>query len=182
MATAEITSAAVDSDKLYEVVNGEVVELPPMGSYEAWIASILHAQLHVFAVRELGRAVVELLFDFTKQLGNRRRPDVAFVSYERWPSDVEVPQTEAWDVVPNLAIEVVSPSNSARDVVDKVVEYLGVGVERVWVVYPVQRLVYIYSSPTDLKVIDEAGELADEAILPVFRLPLRVLFGPPATK
>jgi Uma2 family endonuclease len=88
MATAAITPASeVDNDALYEVVNGEIVELPPMGIYETWIASILHAHLHMFVANELGRAVMEPLFDFTKIIGNKRRPDVAFVSYQRWPRD-----------------------------------------------------------------------------------------------
>jgi Uma2 family endonuclease len=88
MATAVMTSAtAIDNDTHYEVVNGEVVELPPMGIYETWIASILHAHLHMFAAKELGRAVMQPLFDFTKIVGNKRRPDVAFVSYQRWPRD-----------------------------------------------------------------------------------------------
>jgi hypothetical protein len=57
-------------------------------------------------------------------------------------------------------------------------EYFQVGVERVWVVYPTQRVVYLYTSPTDVKVVAIEGELTDESLLPGFRLPLWVLFGP----
>jgi Uma2 family endonuclease len=179
MATASIPSTtAVDRDTLYEVINGQIVELPPMGIYETWIASVLHAHLHMFVAKELGRAVMEPLFDFTKTIGNKRRPDVAFVSYQRWPRDKEVPQTEAWDVVPNLVVEVVSPSNTALEVLDKMAEYFQVGVERVWVVYPTQRFVYLYISPTDVKVASIDGELSDESLLPGFQLPLWILFGP----
>jgi Uma2 family endonuclease len=181
MATASIPSApAVAIDTRYEVVHGEIVELPPMGIYETWIASILHAQLHVFAANELGRVVMEPLFDLTKIVGNKRRPDVAFVSYQRWPREEEVPQTEAWEVVPNLVVEVVSPSNSAHEVLDKMAEYFEAGVERVWVVYPTQRFVYLYTSPIDVKVVSTGGEISEEYLLPGFRLPLWVLFGPPA--
>jgi Uma2 family endonuclease len=177
MATASIATASpVDADALYEVVDGQVVELPPMGIYETWIASLLHVQLHLFVAMELGRAVVEPLFDFTKTLGNKRRPDVAFVSYNRWPRKRQVPFTEAWDVVPNLAVEVVSPSNMARDVLDKLAEYFQVGVERVWVIYPSQRQIYVYTSSTDVKVFAEGDELTDDALLPGFRLPLNSLF------
>ena len=177
MASTSITpTAAVDSDILYEVVNGEIVELPPMGIYETWLASLLHVQLHNFAAKKYGRAVMEPLFDFTKTLGKKRRPDVAFVSYNRWPREKQVPRTEAWDVVPNLAVEVVSSSNTADDVVDKLAEYFQVGVERVWVVYPSQRQVYVYASPTDVKVVTEDEELSDEVLLPGFRLALTALF------
>jgi Uma2 family endonuclease len=72
---------------------------------------------------------------------------------------------------------VVSPTNSAEEVMEKVAEYFQVGVERVWVVYPPHRQVYIYSSPTDIKVVDSLGELSDETLLPGFQLSMRTLFG-----
>ncbi len=179
MATASIPSAAaLDGDTLYEVVNGEIVEIEPMGAYATWIASLL---LQAFAGQQnQGRAVSEMLFDFSRQVGTKRRPDLAFVSYARWPREKPIEDTEAWDVVPNLAVEVVSPSNTAREILDKVEEYFRAGVERVWVIYPSQRLVYVYSSPTDVTVIPDGSELTDESLLPGFRLPLQLLFGPPA--
>lgn len=175
MATASILSAAaVDSDTLYEVVNGEIREIAPMGVYETWIASVLIQNL--VGERKLGRAVIETLFDFTKTIGAKRRPDLAFVSFNRWPRDRRVPRTEAWDVVPNLAVEVVSPTNTADDVLGKLNEYFQAGVERVWVVYPSQRQIYVYASATDPKVLTEDEELTDDVLLPGFRLPLRTLF------
>ena len=52
-----------------------------------------------------------MLFDLTP-VQRQRRPDVAFVSYNRWPRQRRVPRTEAWEVVPNLVVEVVSPTDS----------------------------------------------------------------------
>jgi Uma2 family endonuclease len=175
MATASIPSAAtIDHDTLYEVVNGEMREIPPMGVYETWIASVLVQSL--VGERKWGRAVIETLFDFTKTIGAKRRPDLAFVSYNRWPRERRVPRSEAWDVVPNLAVEVVSPTNTADDVLGKLIDYFQAGVERVWVIYPSQRHVYVYASPTEPKVLTEDEELTDDVLLPGFRLPLRTLF------
>ena len=174
MATASLTSPAVHAGTLYEVVNGQIVEIPPMGVYETYIASLLLQCL--VGQKKYGRAVMETLFDFTRTLDKKRRPDLALVSYDRWPREKQVPRTEAWDVVPNLAVEVVSPTNTADDVVDKLAEYFQVGVERVWVVYPSQRQVYVYASPTDVKVVTEDEELSDEVLLPGFRLALTALF------
>jgi Uma2 family endonuclease len=175
MATASATpAAAADADALFEIVNGEVLEIAPMGVYETWIASVLIQNL--VAERNLGRAVIETLFDFTKKAGSKRRPDLAFVSYKRWPREKKVPRTEAWDVVPDLAVEVVSPTNTADEVIGKLTEYFLVGVERVWVVYPTQRQVYVYSSPTDVRIVTEGDDLTDETFLPGFRLALRTLF------
>jgi Uma2 family endonuclease len=175
MATVSIPStAAVESDSLYEVVNGEIREIPPMGVYETWIASVLVQSL--VGERKWGRAVIETLFDFTKTIGAKRRPDLAFVAYDRWPRERRVPRTEAWDVVPNLAVEVVSPTNTADDVLGKLNDYFQAGVERVWVVYPSQRQIYVYASPTEPKVLTEDDDLTDEVLLPGFRLSLRTLF------
>jgi Uma2 family endonuclease len=178
MASALESTVSIDSDILYEVVNGEIVETEPMGAYATWIASML---LQAFVgQRSHGQAVSEMLFDFLGQVGTKRRPDLAFVSYARWPQDKPVPDVDAWEVVPNLAVEVISPTNRAPEILDKVQEYFRVGVERVWVIYPSQRCVYIYKTTTDVRVLTEGSDLSDESLLPGFRLPLHLLFGPPA--
>src|SRR3989304_8104210 len=122
MASASMTPSAGDRhDFLYEVVNGQIVEIPPMGVYETYIASLLLQCL--VGQKKSGRAVMEPLFDFTRTLDKKRRPDLAFVSYDRWPREKQVPRTEAWDVVPNLAVEGGSPTNTADEGVGKLAEY-----------------------------------------------------------
>ena len=75
-----------DDDILYEVVDDRVVDLGPMGAHEIWLATVLVVHLANFVRQhQLGRVVQELLFDFTAMVKRKRRPDVAFVSYERWP-------------------------------------------------------------------------------------------------
>jgi Uma2 family endonuclease len=177
MATVSTTPTAMDDDILYEVINGEVVEIPPMGALETLIASLIDRQLQCYvAANDIGWIVPEMLFDFSKSIGHKRRPDLAFVSFDRWPRDKQVPRTEAWEVVPNLAVEVISTTNTADYVVDKVADYFQVGVELVWVVYPSQQQVYVYSSPTELKILAQGDELVVDALLPDFRLPLGALF------
>jgi len=61
-----------------------------------------------------------MLFDLGATIQRKRRPDVAFVSYDRWPQQQRVPHTEAWEVVPNLAVEVVSRTDRADDLMNKV--------------------------------------------------------------
>ena len=164
-------------DILYEVVDDQVVELAPMGAYEVWIATWLVTRLASFARQhQLGRAVQEMLFDLTSTTGRKRRPDVAFVSFERWPRQRRIPRTEAWEVVPSLAVEVVSCTDSADYVVDKVAEYFHAGVEQVWVVLPSQEHVYVYESPTQVRILTRTDVLQGEPILPQFRLPLAELF------
>ena len=63
-----------------------------------------------------GWVVQEMLFDFTRVLKKKRRPDLAFVSYDRWPKDKSVGSDDAWHVVPNLVVDVVGPTNTAGEV------------------------------------------------------------------
>ena len=59
----------------------------------------------------------------------------------------------AWDVVPDLAVEVISPHNPAEESVQKIREYFEAGVILVWVVYPEERQVYVYESPKQIRVL-----------------------------
>ena len=115
-----------------------------------------------------------LLVHPTRQ--RKRRPDVACVSYDRWPPQQRVPRTEAWDVVPTLAVEVVSPTDRAEDLMPKVTEYFRAGVERVWVLFPAHEHVYVYASPTTVRILTRADAWHGEPILPHFRLPLAAFF------
>jgi Uma2 family endonuclease len=167
----------VPNDVLYEVVNGEIVELPPMGAFEVDLASMLVLALGYYAgTHKMGRAEAEMMFmlDAAKKL--KRRPDVAFVSYGRWPRKKRIPRAEAWDVVPELAVEVVSPSNLAEEIIGKIHEYFQAGCLRVWVLYPEQEQVYVYQSPTQNRILTRNDALDGEDFLPGFRMPLADLF------
>jgi Uma2 family endonuclease len=121
--------------------------------------------------------VSEMLFKLDPSSRQKRRPDVAFISYARWPRNRPVPGEEFWEFVPDLAIEVISPTNSAVDVVKKLEEYFRAGMRLVWVVYPTEKLVYCYRSKTDIRVFGPTDELEGDPVLPGVRLPVRALFG-----
>lgn len=88
--------AQLPSDLLFEVVDGEIQELPLMGVYEVWLASELARSLGNFARDHgLGRAVSEMLFDLRPHVERNRRPDVAFVSFGRWARERRVPGARA---------------------------------------------------------------------------------------
>jgi len=164
-------------DVLYEVVDGRLVELPPMGAYESDIANWLAELLNENA-REghRGRALVELLFLIDVARDLKRRPDVAFVSAARWPVGKRVPKGEAWDMVPDLAVEVVSKSNTAEEILEKLEDYFRAGTLLVWVVYPSVRQVYVYRSTTDVQILAGPADLDGGEIVPDFHLSLHRLF------
>lgn len=179
--TEEVSSPALEPSDLglYEVVGGQIVEKPAMGAFESVLASELMRWMapHVDENR-LGRVVSETLFLLDPALGLKRRPDLAFVSTERWPLRRRVPRTEAWDVVPDLAVEIISRSNTGDEMAEKIEEYFRAGVRQVWVVYPGVCKVYLYDNPTSVKILQVGDELDGGSVLPGFRLALENLFPP----
>ncbi len=166
----------IPDDMLYEVVDGKVVE-KEMGASEVEIAGILGQYLGVFArTQRLGRALIECIFRIDKAKDLQRRPDVAFVSHASWPVRRRVPDVAVWDLVPDMAIEIVSPTNTADHVQEKIHDYFSAGVRRVWVVYPRQQEVYVYASPTEIQVLKSGQDLDGGDLIPGFRLPLAALF------
>ena len=167
----------VPDDCFYEVVDGQIVELPPMGAYETEIATLLVLALGpVIKVQKLGRLAVETLFWLDRAGKLKRRPDLAFVAAEKWPLSRRAPRTEAWDVIPDLAVEVVSQSNKADEIVVKLRDYFRAGVNQAWVIYPVTRQVYVYTSLTSVQILIEPAELEGGDLIPGFRLSLTELF------
>jgi Uma2 family endonuclease len=171
------TVLAVQDEPLYEIVNGQRVDLPPMSAYTTWLASCIHGLLWPYAREKgLGRSAGEMLFVLDAEHNLHRRPDVAFVSTARWPLDRALPETGDWDVVPDLAVEVISPNDIFKDVLAKVREYCHYGVQVVWVVAPEEQQVYVYDSPTHVRILTRQDELTGGEVVPGFRLPLGLLF------
>src|SRR6266850_1064210 len=96
-----VAPSNIRDEPLYEVIQGQRVELLPMGAYETDIAFVLGAYLwHFASANKLGRVEVEMLFRLALPDSPERRPDVAFVSYQRWPHSRKIPRTPAWEVTP----------------------------------------------------------------------------------
>jgi len=168
-----------DSDalKFYEVVDGRFVENPPMGALESILASSLQGLMGSFAESHgLGSVATETLFLIDRAQNLKRRPDLAFVSDQRWSLKRPVPRTEAWEVVPDMTVEFISQSNSADQVAIKIEEYFQAGVRVVWVVYPVTSKVYIYDSPTRVRILQLGEELDGGDVITGFRVALTTLF------
>jgi Uma2 family endonuclease len=160
----------------YEVVDGVRVEREPMGAFETVLASWLCYVINSFAAgKKLGLAVNEVLFVLNAARALHRRPDVAFVSYARWPTSV-VAREPAWNVVPDLAIEIVGPPNLAEEIDRKLTGYFQSGVRLVWVLCPDSGRVYVYQSPTHVSIVERTETLDGGEVLPGFRFPVAQLY------
>jgi Uma2 family endonuclease len=163
------------SDVLYEIIDGTIVELPPMGTYPVEVASILFEYLGPFVRRAgLGRAIVEVLFRVDAK--NQRRPDISYFSFAKWPKGRRTPDSQPWDVVPDLAIEAISKNDVAWDVLEKVRIYFEVGVRAVWLIYPNQDVIHVFESFKQIRVLTRDDVLDGGEVIPGFQLPLSLLF------
>jgi Uma2 family endonuclease len=164
-------------DALFEVVNGVRVE-KAMSFYEQYIGGLLRDLLSPFCrEQDLGRVVTEAHFRMPGSR-NDRRPDAAFVSFDRWPRHRGVPRTHAMAVAPDLVVEVISPTDVMFAVLDKLHEYFRGGVRQVWLVFSNVEQVYVYTSPTAVRILSRADTLTTEDVLPGFAVPVADLFPP----
>jgi Uma2 family endonuclease len=174
MSIVEQQPLVIADNRLYEVVNGEIQE-KLVGTRQNLIATQLAGLVFQFDPQKThGQAVVENLFLLDADADLQRRPDVAFVSRQRWP-DLP-PNTNAWNVVPDWTVEVNSPTNFGEAMIDKIDEYFAAGVRLIWVVYPNVRRVYVYTSPKDVAIFNSPDELTADPVLPGFRIAAAALF------
>ena len=170
----------------YEVVNGEIVEVEPMSAYAAEVANILNEELVIFGRRtKLGRSRVELActVPLPEDATRNRIPDLSFFTFDRWPAERPVPFFgNPIDIVPDLAVEVVSPTDDWEDVIEKAYEYLRGGVRLVWVITPKHKQVYVYKSHDDVKILNATNELDGGDVLPGFSVNVGSLFPPIAAE
>lgn len=164
-----------DHDKrLCELVDGVLVE-KAMGQYESRVAVVLIHFLETFLdTHDLGVVYGEA-GTIRLMPGLVRIPDVTFVGWDRLPGR-ELPAEPIPDLIPHLAVEVLSVSNTAREMTRKLGEYFGAGVQLVWLIDSPTRTAEAYATPTQRIALAEDQALDGAAVLPGFSLPLRRLF------
>jgi Uma2 family endonuclease len=178
IAEFDVEQRVDDDSEFYEVVRGVRVEHPPMGAKECVLANELKDLCTESGlVRPRGRTVVETSMILQRHPRTMRRPDFAFVSFDRWPANCPINEGEGWEVVPDWAVEIVSPSNLASAPFDKMHEYFKAGVRLVWIVFPNSAEVYVYRSPSDVRVVNRGEELDAGDVIPGLRIPMSLLFS-----
>ena len=158
-----------------ELIDGVLVE-KAMGFAESMVAARIVRHLGNF-VDPNGLGIVTCADGATRlRLGLVRMPDVGFVARSRFPK--EGISTDAISkVVPDLAVEVISKSNTPKEMDRKLRDYFEAGVRLVWCVYPKERKAIAYTSPTRKKEVGTDGVLDGGKVLPGFELPLREVFA-----
>ncbi len=164
-------------NELCELINGTLVR-KTVGAYESLIAVNLIALLHSYVLAK-GLGIV-LGPDGMMQLfpDEVRIPDVSFISHARLASS-GFPEAAAPHMAPELAVEVISRSNTREEMNRKLNEYFEAGTRAVWYVYPKTRKVVAYTSPESFTELNESDTLDGGEVLPGFTLNLKTLFETP---
>jgi len=160
-------------DKLYEIIDGKPEEKEVGGARHSGIGIRLTVRLGSY-VEENGLGGVYGP-DATFRIGeNQRLPDLAFVAADRIPPEGE--PEGIWELAPDLAVDIVSPTDLYEKVISKLVEYFAAGVRLVWLISPENRQFTIYTSPTQATILTDADELVCNDVIPGFRCRLADIF------
>lgn len=154
--------------KRYELVAGELRVMSPAGWRHGGVAANIAAILGPFIQQQkLGRVFgAETGFLLVRDPDTVRAPDFAFITNEHLPP---VEPTEAyWPGAPDLAVEVLSPGDTAGEVSEKVEAWLTAGCAAIWVVDPKLKTVTIYRSTTDVQIVTVNDILLGAPVVPEF--------------
>jgi len=153
-----------------ELVRGVLVREPRPGAYHARTQARLAERLNAHVETDgLGAVFTDVGVVIPGRPRTVRGPDLAFYATDRVPD----PLPEGFlTTVPDLAIEIVSPSNSLSELLEKVTEYLDAGTRLVWVVDPGSRTATVYRSRRDIRMLGADEILRGGDVVPGFRVTL----------
>jgi Uma2 family endonuclease len=165
--------------KQLELVRGELVAEPSPGAMHNVIAGMLYHLLHTFVSEQrLGLVFGDNMGYFLSRGPDTIRiPDVSFIAWGHIP-DTGIPEG-SWQVPPDLAIEVVSPSDQAEDVYDKAPKYVESGVRVVWVLWPRRRGISVHMKDGTTRELGLNDELDGGDVLPGFSVRVTKVFDIP---
>jgi Uma2 family endonuclease len=175
---------SLGSDARVEVINGVIVEMAPVGGLHHIYGGNLHYPIKTFVdAHDLGLVFMDgllyLMYEDNRYLRGSFAPDISFIRRENTPASWNL--SLPFPGVPDLAVEVISPSEGAEDIQTKVSTYLEKGTEQVWVVYPATRKVHQYRRDQNTVRIYSGSEQIDcESLFPGLVLTLDTIFKLPS--
>lgn len=165
--TVEEVEQLADDEFRYALIRGELHRMPPPGYRHGRVVMAVGAHLYYFIKEHnLGEITDQSGYIFERDPDTLLGPDLAFVQRAHVPTD----ETTYPEVAPDLAVEVISPSQSGPSVEEKAAMYLATGVRLIWIIDPERRTVRIHRSDGSETLLNEQDEIDGEDVLPGFRL------------
>lgn len=173
--TAEDLWHLPDNGMHRELIDGELLETLPPGGMHGAIAVILATHLRLWTQQHgRGYVGVEAGYILARTPDRVRGPDVSYIRSERIPPG-GIPEG-FWEFAPDLAVEVVSPTQTAEEVCEKVRDFLRAGTCVVWVIYPRSREVSMHTPDGLARTYNEHDTLTLPDVLPGFACTVAALF------
>ncbi len=183
--TDEEFMALPDHGSRYELVDGEVVDVGNSGMEHGNISADLCGLIELYVRPKKLGVTCNSSTAFTLKSGNKRSalrssaslsPDISFVSKERLQGIRRLPKG-FFQGSPDLAVEVISPSNTFEEIHTKLVEYFDNGCQLAWVINPDERSVVVYRQPQPERLLKLTDSLDGEDVIPGFTFPVAELFA-----
>jgi Uma2 family endonuclease len=175
--TAEEFERLPDDGKLYELIDGQLHEIPQLTMWQGEVEANLAMRVHTHAQgRTLGCVSIgKVVFILRRNPDRVRAADIAFIRQERVPP-LEARQ-HIMEVIPDLVVEILSKSDTIVEISDKIDDWLNADVQMLWVVDPFRRTVTIYQPRHDPALLGEHGLLEGDPVIPGFRCPVAEIFA-----
>ncbi len=159
-----------------ELVRGEVLDRAPTGfEHGAIVAKLTMLMNHHATTRRLGKVVTgDVGFHLAEEPDLVRAPDVAFLPSDSVPTGLA--GRRFVEGAPVVVVEVVSPTDRAVDIFERVDDYLNAGARIIWVVYPSLQQVVEYSSPGESRILRPGEKLDGGGVFPGFSCPVGDIF------
>ncbi|MDQ3322682.1 MAG: Uma2 family endonuclease [Acidobacteriota bacterium] len=159
----------------HELIRGELYSIMPAGALHGLITNRISRFLANFVDEHSLGEIFAAETGFKLKNHSTVGADVAFVGRENL-ARFGVPDS-FFPTAPDLAVEVISPSNTSEEISTKVEDYLSSGSRLVWIVYPKRKVVVVYRANNTVSFLHEPEEIDGEDVIPNFRLPLDKVFG-----
>jgi Uma2 family endonuclease len=162
---------------IHEVVAGELIMSPKNDFFHGFISARLSAALLTFVQANRLGAVLDSSTGFWMENRNCRAPDISFISRARLEAMGFRPSArEFFPGAPDLAVEVLSPNNTRREIDERLDDFFASGARLAWIIDPQAQRVEVCRSLTDRMLIGSGGILDGEDVVPGFRYAIANLF------
>ncbi|MBD1822765.1 Uma2 family endonuclease [Cyanobacteria bacterium FACHB-DQ100] len=173
--TDEEFMALPDNGDHYEFVDGQIRILECAGMEHGYLAALVGSYLGERCFDFKLGIMCNSSTAFRMKSGNLRSPDVSFVAKDRLKGLKKLPKG-FFEGAPDLAVEVISPSNTFDEIHQKIVEYFESGSRLVWVINPDEETVLVYRGATLDRLLKKTDFLEGEEVIEGFRLAIAELF------
>ena len=163
-----------EEDKRYELDEGEMIEITKPAYLHNRVLMTLTGSLYIYFEANRAGEVLNSENLYALSPLTRRAPDVAIIRGNRHD---ELKGAKVIPIIPDIAAEVISPSETPRMIHRKLRQYFAAGVKEVWLIYPETQEIELCDGPGLPFRLLAAGESLTSALVPGFELPLTDLFA-----